>query len=187
MNQPFVFKCKQCGKTHTLSPEWFNTTESKKNHSCSCGKNITIDTAKVREKKGYNFKKKTDIVSVEEHKESTVASLQLRVQSEKGETDSFLITKETVQIGRAYPTSSKIERDQNKNVVQRINVADQYVSSLHCQLQITDTEGRKRIKLKDMGSTNKTFFRGKQINEGEEVYVSIGDEIEIGVSKITLL
>lgn len=187
-NTPFIYKCKQCEERNSIEAQWFNDTVEKKAHNCKkCGNTINIIIAIVRERKKYDFKKKTQIIK-KGYEFSEVESFQLRIVTENNFTPkSFFIEKNIVEIGRGVPTASNVERNMEGKVIQRINIQDKYISSNHCIIRIIAKDGRKRIIIKDIGSTNRTFVNENELAKNEEVYIKIGDKIKIGITDLEIL
>ncbi len=95
--------------------------------------------------------------------------------------------KSVIKVMNLEPRDYIIGRESWKDFsTQKVVIEDPYISRKHCLIKCSkDLEnGKRRYSVQDLNSTNNTLLNDKELSPGEEVYLSNGDIIKIGISMI---
>lgn len=178
----FNYKCKKCETINSIPPDWFRGNDEKKIHVCSgCGSKIQLNVRKVRQDIYNNFNTATELVS---GRAPSINELYLKVNVNDEHKRLLKLDEETIIIGRGNELASEIFTDENQKKFQRINVPDKFVSSRHCKLKLNPKT--QKVTIQDLGSLNKTFIEGKEINPEDELILKIGKSVKIGQTTLEI-
>lgn len=162
------FKCKKCGSTIPVKPEWLTGGINKILECDSCGKKMRLNLPSSQPQE-----QNSTVILSKESKTPTPERFTIKSK----ETFDFHIQnsqeKYTIKFGRN-------PNETTDGFNQRLLINDPFISREHGVFTIFKLREEIKITLEDLGSSNGTSVNGNKINSGDVVYVNIGDEILAG-------
>lgn len=178
--EDFKYKCKNCETLNLIPADWFRDPAEKKIYACTgCGNKVKLNIARIRKDFYDNFNTATELVIGRKPK---LSDLYLKINVNEEIKKLLKLEKETIRIGRGKEINSDINRDENGQEFQKIQIPDKYISSKHCELKYNPKNNK--ITIQDLGSLNKTFLGETELSPDEILIVKPGELIKIGITTL---
>lgn len=170
-----IYKCKGCEVTHSIDKEWIELGVNRLFTCNKCGHKVNLiinaPNSKSAEKKG------TVLIP---NSTSNVISYTLKIiESPSQENLTInLVPNQVYFIGRDPSIYSSPEY---KNPIYITINGDDYVSRIHCQIEVKKRNDKLQLIIKDIGSLNHTCINEEEEMEPEDkILLQVNDKIKIG-------
>ncbi len=180
--EDFKYKCKNCATLNLIPADWFRDPAEKKVYACTnCNHKVNLNIKRIKQDFYNNFNTATELVT---SKKPKLDDLYIKINVNEEIKKLLKLEKETIRIGRGKEIISEVNKDENGQEFQKIQIPDQYISSKHCELKYNSKN--HKITIQDLGSLNKTYLGETEVSTDEVLIVKPGQIIKIGTTTLEI-
>ncbi len=194
------YKCKKCNTKNPVLKEWIELGISRVVTCSTCGHKMNLNLeprpsqnnpgTQVTEKaQGFNhFVENGSGTNVVGINKKSQRNYKLKILKNRTAANNLAIktTKDmySIFLGRNPETASA---SFNKEIDVSWILDDEYLSRAHCVIKVQKNNNKIQFILEDLNSTNGTIVNNNKLEKGDQVFLHIDDEVEVGDTMFTLI